>query len=94
VHLCAIAVAVPKPIRATPDGQVDVRHVGRPLEASVARGAEVQDLDLEVPHPSRDAVRGTHHAVVFGAGGVEAVGREHRSIGCPSMHSSALEALG
>lgn len=66
-----IDVVVPISIGATTaDGQVEVRHVGRPPEAGVAGGSELQDLDLEVqvPRLGRDAVRGAHHAVALGAG--------------------------
>ena len=47
----------------------------------MAGGAEVDDLDLEVPGSGRDAVRGAHHAVALGAGGGEAVSQEQDPLG-------------
>jgi hypothetical protein len=80
-HLGAIDVTVPKPIGVEADGRLEVSLVGGPSKAGVAGGAEVHDLDLEVPRPCRNAAGRAHHAEALGAGRGEAVLRELDALG-------------
>jgi hypothetical protein len=73
VHLGTIDVAEAKSIRVTPDRRLEVSPAGRPAKAGVAGGAEVHELDLEVPGAGRDPAGGAHHAVAPGADGGETV---------------------